>query len=166
MVASLTANKLREDVNTVFPGTGKYHGFEGTISVKKFGNQPIYAYAQNIGSGTENPNLSQSPKTIYISEKANNPIKAKAISKTVNYSTVKKKAVTVKTITVSKAQGSVSYKKTSGKNFFTVNSKTGKITIKKGTKKGAYKINVKVSAAGNNNYKSKSVKKTVTIKVK
>ncbi len=96
--------------------------------------------------------------------KAANTMTVKATAKTVKYSQLKKAKQTVSAITVKKAIGKVSYKKTSGKSFFTVNTKTGKITIKKGTKKGAYTIKVKVTAAGNSNYKSAS--KTVTVKIK
>ena len=84
---------------------------------------------------------------------------------------VKKKAQTVKAITVSKAQGKVSYKLTNVpkalKKFVKINSK-GVITISKWAKakKGTYKIKVKISAAGNKNYNSKLINKTVTIKVK
>ena len=39
----------------------------------------------------------------------------------------------------------------------------GKLTVKKGLKKGSYPIKVKVTAAGNGNYKSAA--KTVTVKV-
>ena len=66
---------------------------------------------------------------------------------------------------VSKAQGKVSYKKLSGSKNLTI-SKTGKITVKKGTKVGTYKIKVAITAAGNENYKAKTVNKTVKVKVK
>ena len=63
---AITANKYRHDVNSVFPGVGDYHGFEETISVSKTGNQPIYAYALNIGGGNINTLLEQSPLTVNI----------------------------------------------------------------------------------------------------
>ena len=53
--------------------------------------------------------------------------------------------------------------KVSGNKIFTVNQSNGSITVKKGTKKGTYKIKVKVTAAGNKNYKAGT--KTVTCKV-
>ena len=75
-------------------------------------------------------------------------------------------------MTVSRAQGRLSYKlvsaKKGGKNFrkkISVNAKTGKITVKKGLKKGTYKVKVKVRAAGNANYKA-SAWKTVKFKVR
>ena len=102
----------------------------------------------------------------YIIEKANNPMTVSVTNKTVKYATVKKKDVTVTAIKVTKAQGTVSYKKMSGNSKIKVNAKTGKLTVKKGLKKGTYKVNVKVTAKGNSNYKSANVTKTVTIKVK
>ena len=84
----------------------------------------------------------------------------------IKYKTLKKKAQTVKPITVKKAVGAVSYKKTSGKKFFTVNSKTGKVTVKKGTKKGTYTLKVKIIAKGNKEYKTGSKTVKVNIKVK
>ena len=104
-------------------------------------------------------------KTIPKCEKYSNTLSVKGKTKTVKYATVKKKNVTVvrkDAITVSKAQGKVTYKKSSGNKNITVSS-SGKITIKKGLKKGTYKIKVNVKAAGNANYKSKT--KTVTVKI-
>lgn len=98
--------------------------------------------------------------------KASNPITVKSNGKTVKYSKVKKKNVTVSPLTVSKAQGSVSYKKTSGNKKITVNASTGKFTVKKGLKKGTYSVKVKVTAGGNSNYKSGSKTTSVKIKVK
>ena len=43
-------------------------------------------------------------------------------------------------------------------------AKTGKITVKKGLKKGTYKVKLRVTAAGNKNYKKKA--KTVVVKVR
>ena len=95
--------------------------------------------------------------------KAANPVKVAKSTKTVKLSKVKKKAQTVKALTVTKNQGKVIYAKVSGKSYFKVNSKTGKITVKKGTPKGKYTVKVKVTAKGNKNYKSKS--KTVAVKI-
>ena len=41
----------------------------------------------------------------------------------------------------------------------------GKVTVKKGLKKGTYKVNVKLSAAGNTNYKAAKAK-TINLIVK
>lgn len=95
-----------------------------------------------------------------------NTMTANAKSQTVKYSTVKKKSVTVSPLTVKKAQGKVSYKKSSGKSNITVNASSGKVTVKKGIKKGNYTVKVKVTAKGNNNYKSGAKTATVKIKIK
>jgi hypothetical protein len=95
--------------------------------------------------------------------KAANPmtVKAKTVKAKAKKKTIIKKA---KAFTVKKAQGKVTFKKTSGNKKITV-SKAGNVTVKKGLKKGkTYKVKVKVKAAGNDNYKSAA--KTVTLKVK
>ena len=99
-------------------------------------------------------------------KKAANTMKVSAKAKTVKYRKVKAKKQVVKAITVEKAVGKVTYKKTSGSAKLTVNAKNGKITVKKGTKKGTYKAKVKVSAAGDGDYKAGAKTVTVTIKVK
>lgn len=63
---AIKANKERPDVNKVFAGVGNYHGFDETINVSKSGSQKVYAYAINVGGGTSNPNLTNSPKTVTI----------------------------------------------------------------------------------------------------
>lgn len=100
-----------------------------------------------------------------VTKKAN-PMVVTAKNKKVKYKKVKKKAQTVSAITVSKAQGTISYKKLSGNKKITVDPKTGKIKVKKKTKKGKYKVKVQVTAAGNKNYKAVSKIVTFTIKVK
>ncbi|MBQ7739622.1 MAG: glycoside hydrolase family 43 protein [Eubacterium sp.] len=100
-----------------------------------------------------------------IVKKANTLI-AKGKTATVNYKKLKKKNQSIalkKAVDVSRAQGSVSFKKTGGNKKITVAS-TGKITVKKKLKKGTYKIKIKVTATGNKYYKPLS--KTVTVKIK
>ena len=107
-------------------------------------------------------------ETIPKCDKYANPIKASGKMATVKYSSLKKKNQTVaqkNAFSVTKAQGKVTYSKSSGNSKITVSS-AGKITVKKGLKKGTYKIKVKVKAAGNSTYKSASKTVTVTIKVK
>ena len=84
--------------------------------------------------------------------------------------TVRKKAVTVKgALKINKAKGKVSCKIQSApkaiKKYLKINSK-GVITINKwkAAKKGSYSVKVKVTAKGNNNYKSAT--KTVKAKIK
>lgn len=107
-------------------------------------------------------------ETIAKCAKYPNTLTAKGKKATVKFANLKKKNQTVaqkKAFTISKAQGKVTYKKSSGNLKITVSS-TGKITIKKGLKKGTYKIKVKVTAAGNASYKAATKTVTVTIKVK
>ena len=88
-------------------------------------------------------------------------VKAKTVNAKAKKKTTIKKA---KAFTVAKAQGKVTFKKASGNKKITVGA-AGKVTVKKGLKKGkTYKVKVKVTAAGNANYKA--LTKTVTLKVK
>ena len=64
---------------------------------------------------------------------------------------------------VKKAQGKVTFAKVSGSGKLLI-SKSGVITVKKGASKGTYSMKVKVTAAGNDQYKGGS--KTVTVKIK
>ena len=96
------------------------------------------------------------------------PITVTANHQTVPYSKVKNSSVTVKnTMTVEGAVGKVTYKKVSGTDYITVNEKTGAITVKKGTPKstGTYRIGVKVTAAGNKNYKAAVRNRTLRVTV-
>ena len=107
--------------------------------------------------------------------KAANPLKVKPKIATVKFKKLKKKNqyLTVgKVITFkNKGKGTKTYKLVSAKKGkqdfkkkFTVNRKTGKVTVKKGLKKGTYKVKIKVTAAGNDNYRK--VTKPVTVKIK
>ncbi|MBR3312508.1 MAG: hypothetical protein IKG18_00060 [Atopobiaceae bacterium] len=104
----------------------------------------------------------------FVVAKAKNPMAVKAVARTASAKTLKSKPVAIKksSVSVSKAQGKVTYAKVSGDAYLTINKTTGKITVKKGAKKGKHTIKVKVSAAGNKNYKagSKTIACTVTVK--
>lgn len=105
-----------------------------------------------------------------------NPMKIKAVTKTVKYSKVKKNAQVVSGAVkfTAKAKGTVTYKgvgtNAKSKKALTINKKNGKITVKKKTKKGTYKMKVTVKAAGTSTgspqYKAAAKTLTVTIKVK
>lgn len=111
------------------------------------------------------------PDTPKVTAKKANPIKVTAKTKSVKLKKLKKKAQKVKVLTIKNAQGKVSVKitkaKKSIKKFLKINTK-GKLTIKKWkkAKKGTYKIKVQIKAKGNTNYKSKTINKTVKVKVK
>lgn len=115
-----------------------------------------------------------------IKENPNNTVKDNTLSvkgKTVKvkYKKLKQKAQKIKvkkTIKfLNRGQGKVTYKiikvkKTKFKKFFKLNKKTGKLIIKKKLKKGKYRLKIKVSAAGNSDYKTASKTVTVNVKVK
>ena len=106
-------------------------------------------------------------KTLAKLPKKANPMKVTVKSPVVKVSKLKTKKQTIKkanTFKITKAQGTVTFKKKSGSGNLTI-SKAGVITVKKGTKKGNYKMKVVVSAAGNKNYKAGSKTVTVTVKV-
>lgn len=98
-----------------------------------------------------------------------NPLTVKPKTKTVKYSTVRKKNVAVArkyVLTVSKNKGTVTYAKAKGNSRIVINKKTGNVTVKKGIKKGTYKVTVKVKAAGDKNYAPLTKKVTFKIVVK
>ena len=99
-------------------------------------------------------------------KKVSNPMIVKGKTAVVKYSAVKKKKVMIaakSAVTVSKAQGKVTYKKASGNKKITVAS-TGKVTVGKGLKKGLYNVKVRVTAKGNDYYSA--LTKTVTFKIR
>jgi len=127
--------------------------------------------AKNAGTYTVQVNLkgnyTGSAKVQYKIVKAT--VTIKPADKTVKLSKVKKKAQTVKPITV-KTDGAVTYTLKSVKlaknksTNITINKKTGKLTVKKGAEKGTYTVKVKVTAKVKKNYKKK-LTKTVTFKI-
>ena len=102
--------------------------------------------------------------TVKVS-KAKNPITLAKKTATIKYAKLKKAKRTVTINKAKKAQGTVTYKKVSGNKNITI-AKNGKLAVKKGLKKGPYKVKVRLTAAGNANYESKSVAVTATITVK
>ena len=121
-------------------------------------------------AGNANYKQKSVTKTLTVRvKKAANPMVAKAKVKSYSVKYNKAKATTIgasKVFSVSKAQGTVTYKKASGDAKVAI-SKSGKVTVAKGAKKGKHVIKVNVKAAGNSNYAAKTVKKvklTVTVK--
>ena len=107
-------------------------------------------------------------QTVAKLAKKDNTLSVKAKKPTVKLAKLKKKNQTIaakKAVTVSGAQGKVTFKKAKGNKKITV-AKNGKITVKKGLKKGKYKIRITVNAAGNNEYNPASKTVTVTVIVK
>lgn len=95
-------------------------------------------------------------------------------NKTFKAKALKKKAKSYKALTVKNAKGAVTYtvkyKNKKAKKALKFNKKTGMIKVTKKTKKGTYKVTVTVKAAGktigDKIYLPKTVKKTITVKVK
>ena len=93
-------------------------------------------------------------------------------TKSIKAKALRTKARTVKPLTITKAQGTVTVtlvKSGTTKKIRTkvTVSKKGVITLKKGKyTKGTYKVKVKIVAKGNSKYKSKKINKTVTVKIK
>ena len=104
-----------------------------------------------------------------------NTLSVKPKTAKVKYKKLRKKKQTVarsKVMTVSNPQGNVKYslvtvkrgKSKKYKKYFKINATTGTVTVKKKLRKGTYKITCKVTAGGNEAYKSAT--KTVTFKIK
>ena len=101
-------------------------------------------------------------------KKAEQDFKISGKKPKVSYTKLKKKNQTIKlkkAIKLKDTVGTKTFKKAKGSKFISVNKKSGKITVKKGAKKGKYAVRIKVTAAGNKNYKkeSKTVKVTVIV---
>ena len=113
-------------------------------------------------------------KKVVEPTKVANTLKVTSKNATYKVKTLKKKAKTYKALTVKNAKGtvtySIKYKNSKAKKALKFNKKTGKITVKKKTKKGTYMVTITVKAAGKTigekMYTAKSVKKTITVKVK
>lgn len=103
-----------------------------------------------------------------VAKKANTlTLKAKKTTTVkIKYKKLKKKAQSFaisKVLTVSRAQGNVTYKKVAGNKKITVSSK-GKVTVNKKLKKGTYTVKVNVTASGNASFNKMT--KTAVFKVK
>ncbi len=137
----------------------------GRVTIKGAGTATVTVTA----AATANYAAVSKAVTVTVA-KAANTVSAKGKTVTVRYSKARKKAQTVKAakaFTVKKAQGKVTYKVAKwGKNAkkYVRVASNGKVTVRKGARKGTYAVKVKVTAAGNANYKAKS--KTVTLKVR
>ena len=141
-----------------------------------FGKDFTVSYKNNKSAGTATVTITGigtfegSIKKTFSIAKAKNTITSKANKKTVKLKDIKRKNLIIKkSITVKNARGPVSYKAVKkGTSKGLSISKKGVITIKKGSakKKTTLRIVVKITAKGNKNYKSKTIKKTVKIKIK
>ena len=143
--------------------------YAGTVDNKKEssgdGNKPAGGNSANTGTVTPNENNNSGNNmpsgSTTVKEKKTQVITIGKLPKLTAKKLKKKgKSFNLK----ASGKGKLTYKnvtKKSLKKYITVN-KSGKVTLKKKAKKGTYKI--KISAAGNSDYKATS--KTVSIKVK
>ncbi|MBR5337869.1 MAG: cadherin repeat domain-containing protein [Lachnospiraceae bacterium] len=103
----------------------------------------------------------------YTINKAKNPLSVKAKKPNVSYNKLTKEKQTLvasSVLQVTKARGKVTYEIVEGNENITIKNKSGKVTIAKDLPKATYKTKIKVTAAGDANYKPGS--KTVTVKIK
>lgn len=66
---SIKANKERADVESAYPGVGRYHGYFETISTDRTGRQEIYVYAINEENGNYNILLGHKTATISVMQR-------------------------------------------------------------------------------------------------
>ncbi|MBR0308856.1 MAG: cadherin repeat domain-containing protein, partial [Mogibacterium sp.] len=103
-------------------------------------------------------------------ELEDNPLAAKGRTANVSYKKLRKSSQKLGVSRVirstSKGKGTLTYAKLSGNNKITINKKTGTVTVKKKLAKGTYKVRVRVSAAGNDEFKPAEETVTFRIKVK
>lgn len=152
-----------DSVVTSLSGTGKinYNGYTLTVGSTKYTSgspaagitetteTPSVDNGNNSGqetadNGTTDNGTTDKEMTASAELKT---VSFKNISKTIKYTTVKKKDVPYAIIKKS-GGGTVTYKVTKGKKKYISVSKTGVVTVKKGAKKGTYKVRVTVSAKG------------------
>ena len=170
-IAKAAVSGIKNKTYTGKPVTQSITVKDGTKALSN-GSDYTVTYKNNINSGTATVIINGTgdytgkiTKAFKIA-KADNPMTVTAKTKTVKYSAVKKKTVTVSAVTVKKAKGAVSFKKVSADKKITVNTKNGRITLKKGLKKGRYSVKVKATANGNKNFKriNKTAKLVVIVK--
>ena len=142
----------------------------------KNGTDYTVAYSKNKNAGkavitiTGKGNYTGKKTVSFTIGKAKQTIRTSQVSakkRTVKYKKVKKGKQKVKNAVKVSAQGKITWSKVSkGSDKNLTISKKGVITVKKGTSKGKHTIKVKVTAAGNGNYKKaeKTVKVTVIVK--
>lgn len=122
-----------------------------------FGNAKIKAFTVNAASTV-------------VPKKAN-PVSVTVKSTTISLKKLRKKSQTVKPLTVKNARGKLSFALKSVpkklRKLLKINSK-GALTVKrwKKAKKGTYKLKVKITAKGDSLFNSKTVTKTVKLKIK
>lgn len=139
---------------------GKGYNLAGTYTAKNVGS---YKAKVLLAEGYEWSDGTTDPLTLTWSiNKASQTVKTKVTTKNYTFTNLKKKAASF--AIGASGQGTISYKvvkaPSKASKYITVDKK-GKVTVKKGAKIGTYVV--RVSAAGNSNYKAAT--KDVTVKV-
>ncbi|MBQ9060349.1 MAG: hypothetical protein IJ128_04315 [Firmicutes bacterium] len=186
IIRTVRLTPLTEDMVTLIPDSFTYNGTvqkpetvdvydENGILAAEDKYEASYSDEESIHAGTYTvvvkgllPFKGEVTKT-YTIGKAANTLTVKAKTAKVKAKKLKKKAQKLsvkKVLKVSGAQGKVTYKKVKGNKKIRINAKTGKVTVKKKLKKGTYKVKVKVTAAGNGDYKPLTKQVTFKVKVK
>ena len=155
----------------VYMATVKYYNGDALQGQVNFSGSQLQAARGKIINSYGDVCIEENGQSVTV--KKSNPIKVTVKTKTIKLKKIKKKTQTVKLITIKKAKGTVKVTKvksgTTAKIYkkIKVNSKTGAITFKKGKyAKKTYKIKLKITVSGNSTYKSKTLYKTVKVKVK
>ena len=162
-----TCSMCHETKTESIPANGhkwnNYYTIERNPSYTSAGSKSIHCSVCGVVKGG-------SVVSIPMLQKKANTMTANASKKVVKFKKLKKKAVTVKSITVRNAVGKVSYKlaggNAKGKKALSLNKKNGKIKVKKKTKKGTYFIKVRVTAAGSIEFNPLNKTVKVVVKVK
>ena len=111
-----------------------------------------------VGSGSASFEITKAPNPMTITDKA--------LTQTISKNEKKDTVIDIKKcLTISKAEGAVTFKMTGGSKYITVNSKTGQLTVQAGTPKSTQTVKVQITAAGNKNYLSKQNTKVIKVVV-
>lgn len=159
-----TGKKLRQDPTVKLNGKKLTRGKDYKIVYQ--GNRTNVGKATFLVKGMGS--YTGSIKKTFTIMRAKNPMKVKGKKVNVGAGTIAEKSRTIaadKFFKVSKNKGKVTYKKVKGLQKITVAS-DGKVTLKPGIKKGPHSVKVKITAAGDKNYRklTKSAVFTVVIK--
>ena len=155
VVKTIAGQKLQEgtDYTAVWSNAGSKNAGDYSVTITGKGNY-----------------CGQTSAVYQIKKAANNISNITPASKTLKYSSVKKKDRTFTIKATDKFGAKMTYamdSKTSkaAKKYITI-TKAGKVKVKIGTPKKTYKVKVKVKAAGTKNYTAKTVTKRLKIIVK
>lgn len=153
-------------------------GIDSSYDVNELATYKV-EYKNNINVGkatviiTGTGNYKGTIKRYFTITKANQKFKTNIKKCTLYSKKLRLKKQTAKSLTIKNAKGTVKITKvksgTTAKIYkkIKINSKTGAITFKKGKyAKKTYKIKLKITVSGNSTYKSKTLYKTVKVKVK